>query len=220
MKKALLFGLGLLILPLADPALAKTAVNCAKPTLESVRLLCKANEIKARRVQTTVGAAVVGAVLGNLLAQQNGGNRTNATVAGAVAGGLTGYWLNVQNEIAAKNASQSARAGELKAKAAADAKAQRASATKLHAELKTVLLRSPGAGEDPKRRQEQLAQIAQAADVGMRQAQESGQGYTAVGQGLGTPVDGKGMFASSANDFYKTRTDACAQMTRPGSYCS
>ena len=220
MQKALLFGLGLLILPLADPALAKTAINCAKPTLESVRLLCKANDIKARRVQTTMGAAVVGALLGNILAQQGGGNRTNATVAGVVAGGLTGYWLSVQNEIAAQNASQSARATEVKARATADAKAQRTSATNLHAELKTVLLRSPSAGEDPKRHQEELAQIAQAADVGMRQAQQSGQGYTAVGQGLGTPVDGKGMFASSANDFYKTRTDACAQMTQPGSYCS
>ncbi len=220
MQKSFLFGLSLLILPLASPVFANTAINCAKPTAESVRLLCKANDIKARRVQTTVGAAVVGALLGNILAQQSGGNRTNATVAGAVAGGLTGYWLSVQNEISAKNASQSARAAELKTKAATDAKAQRTSASNLHTELKTVLLRSPGAGEDPKRHQEQLAQIAQAADLGMRQAQESGQGYTAVGQGLGTPVDGKGMFAASANDFYKTRTDACAQMTRPGSYCS
>ena len=220
MQKALIFGLGLLILPLAEPTAANATVNCTKPTLESVRLLCKSNEIKARRVQTTAGAAIAGALLGNILAQQSGGNRTNAIVAMAAAGGLTGYWLSVQNEIAAKNASQSARAAELKARAAADAKAQRTSATNLHAELKTVLLRSPGAGEDPKRHQEELAQIAQAADVGMRQAQQSGQGYTAVGQGLGTPVDGKGMFASSANDFYKTRTDACAKMTRPGSYCS
>ena len=220
MRKALLLCLSLLFLQAADPAMAKLTVNCAKPTLESERLLCQASAIKARRVQTTIGAAVLGALLGNLTAQQSGGNRTTGTVAGAVAGGLTGYWLNLQNEIAAKNASQTARAAEIKARASSEAKRQRTSATNLHAELKTVLLRSPSAGEDPARHQEELAQIAQAADIGLRQAQQSAQGYTSVGQGLGTPLDGNSLFAPSTNDFYKTKNDACAQLTRPGSYCS
>ncbi len=212
MRKALILSALLLW---SHPA-AANKLNCTNPTLESVRLLCKANEIKARRVQTVVGGALAGALLGNLLAKQNGGNADQATIAGALAGGLTGYWLSMQNEIKAKNASASAQAAEVKARAAAEVKRQRASATTLRAELKTVLLRS---SDDPKKREAALAQIAQAANLGVRQAQDSAQGYTQVGAGLGTNVNGNSMFANTATDFNRTRMDACSQLARPGSYC-
>lgn len=205
----------LLCLGLASPAISGT-LNCTKPTLESVRLLCKANEIKARRVQTVVGGAIAGALIGKLLAQGNSGNDDQAVIAGAIAGGLTGYWLNLQNEIAAKAASQKARAAEIKAHAAAEAKRQRASATNLRTELKTVLLRS---SDDPKKREAALAQIAQAASLGVRQAQDSAKGYTQVGAGLGTQVNGNSLFAQTATDFNRTRVEACSQLTRPGAYC-
>jgi uncharacterized protein YcfJ len=211
MRKALILSALLLW---SHPAVAK--LDCANPTLESVRLLCKANEIKARRVQTVVGGALAGALLGNLLAKQNGGNADQAMIAGAVAGGLTGYWLSMQNEIKANNASARAQAAEVKARAAADVKRQRASVTTLRAELKTVLLRS---SDDPKKREAALAQIAQAAHLGVRQAQDSAKGYTQVGAGLGTNVNGNQMFASTATDFNRTRIEACSQLARPGSYC-
>lgn len=220
MKKHLILALSLVLMALAVPALADTTLNCAKPPLESVRLLCQASAIKARRVQTVIGGAVVGALLGNLMAGVNGYNRTNATIAGAAAGGLGGYWLSVQNEIASKNASQTAQSAELKTRAAADAKSQKKSAASLKGELKTVLLRSPGTAADEQKRQAAIAQIAQAADLGAKQAQDSGQGYTAVGNQLGTPVDAKPMFASTASDFSATKNDACARLTHPGSYCS
>jgi outer membrane lipoprotein SlyB len=216
MRKTLVLCLGLLVAGAGDPALANQTLNCANPTLESVRLLCKANEIKARRVQTVVGGALAGALIGNLLAKQNGGNADQATIAGALAGGLTGYWLSVQNEIAAKTASQSARAAEVKARAAAEVRRQKASAVNLRAELKTVLLRS---SDDPKKREAALAQIAQAANLGVRQAQDSAKGYTQVGAGLGTQVNGNNMFAATATDFNRTRVEACAQLARPGAYC-
>ena len=215
MRKMNLILSGLLCLGLATPALSAT-LNCAKPPSESVRLLCKANEIKARRVQTVIGGAIAGALLGNLLARQNGGNADQAMIAGALAGGLTGYWLNLQNEIAAKSASQKARAAEVKARAASEAKIQRASAANLHTELKTVLLRS---SDDPKKREAAIAQVAQAAALGLQQAQDSAKGYTKVGEGLGAPVNGNSVFASSANDFNRTRVEACAQLTHPGAYC-
>lgn len=202
------------------PAHSGTTLNCAKPPLESVRLLCQANAIKARRVQTVIGGAVVGALLGNLMAKATGGSRTDSTIAGAAAGGLAGYWLSVQNEIAKKSASQTAQAAELKARAVADASVQKKSAAALKGELKTVLLRSPGTAADEQKRQAAIAQIAQAADLGAKQASDSGQGYTAVGQQLGTPVDARPMFAATASDFGKTKQDACARLTRPGSYCS
>lgn len=211
----LVFGLMVSLHP--GTAWSFTSVNCTNPTVESARLLCKANEIRARRVQTVLGSALTGAVLGNLLARQSGGNANQSTVIGAIAGGLTGYWMSMQNEIAAKTASQKARKTELKARAASDAKRQRTSATNLHTELRTVLLRS---GDDPKKREASIAQVAQAANLGLRQAQDSAQGYTRVGDGLGAPVDGNSMFASTANDFNRTRTEACAQLARPGSYCS
>lgn len=216
MRSVLLFLFGLTMAHIPDAALANS-LNCTNPTVESVRLLCKANEIKARRVQTVVGGALAGALIANLFAKQNGGNTDHATLLGAVAGGLSGYWLSVQNEIAANNASQIARAAELKARVAAEAKRQRTSATNLHTELRTVLLRS---GDDPKKREAAIAQVAQAADLGLRQAQDSAQGYTRVGDGLGTPVNGNSSFATAANSFYSTRNEACGQMTRPGSYCS
>jgi len=215
MQKALVLCAALLMMPAALPAFANT-LSCSNPTLESVRLLCKANEIKARRVQTVVGGALAGALLGNLLAKQNGGNTDQATIAGALAGGLTGYWLSIENEIKAKTASASARAAEVKARAAADVQRQRASATNLRAELKTVLLRS---SDDPKKREAQIAQIAQAANLGIRQAQDSAQGYTRVGAGVGANVNGNSMFAATATDFNRTRTEACSQLARPGSYC-
>lgn len=213
MRKSLVLCAGLLLAQFAEPAFA---LSCTKPTLESVRLLCKANEIKARRVQTVVGGALAGALIGNLLAKKGGGNADQAMIAGALAGGLTGYWLSVENEIKAKAASQSARNAEVKARAAAEVKRQRASATNLRAELKTVLLRS---SDDPKKRQAEIAQIAQAANLGIRQAQDSAQGYTRVGAGLGTTVNGNSLFASTATDFNRTRADACAQLARPGNYC-
>ncbi len=216
MRGILMFFFGLMVAQAPGAALA-TALNCTNPTVESVRLLCKANEIKARRVQTVVGGALAGALLGNLLAKQNGGNTDQATLLGAVAGGLSGYWLSVRNEISANNASQTARAAELRARVAAEAKRQRTSATNLHTELRTVLLRS---GDDPKKREAAIAQVAQAANLGLRQAQDSAQGYTRVGEGLGTPVNGNSTFATAVNSFYSTRNEACAQMSRPGSYCS
>ena len=219
MRKSILSTLTL-CLALGGSLAGATTLSCTNPTLESVRLLCKANEIKSRRVQTALGGALVGALLGNILAQQSGGSRTDATIAGAVAGGLTGYWLNLQNEIAAKNASQSARAAEVKAQASAEAKRQRVSATNLHTELRTVLLKSPAVSTDPIKREAQIAQIAAAANVGVAQAQQSAQGYTKVGDGLGTPVNGNSLFASTANDFGKTRQEACAQLTRPIPSCA
>ena len=216
MRKTFALCIGLMFAGLGAPVLANPPLNCAKPTLESVRLLCKANEIKARRVQTVVGGAIAGALLGNLLAKQSGGNTDQATIAGALAGGLTGYWLSVENEIKAKSASQSARAAEVKARAATEVKRQRASAVNLRAELKTVMLRS---SDDPKKREAALAQIAQAASLGVRQAQDSAKGYTQVGAGLGTPVNGNSLFAQTATDFNRTRVEACSQLTRPGAYC-
>ncbi len=159
MRKILL----ILLLALLPGMAVAGSLNCTQPPLESVRLLCKANEIKARRVQTVIGGALAGALLGNLLAQQNGGNPK---------------------------------------------------ATNLHTELRTVLLRS---SDDPKKRE---AAISQVADLGLLQAQDSAQGYTRVGDGLGAPVNGNGSFAPAANSFYSTRNEACAQLTRPGSYCS
>ena len=213
MRKTKFILAALLTLGLTTPALSGT-LNCTNPTLESVRLLCKANEIKARRVQTVVGGAIAGAVIGKLL--NRGGNDDQAMIAGAIAGGLTGYWLNLQNEIAAKNASQKARAAEVKARAAAEAKRQRASAASLRTELKTVLLRS---SDDPKKREAAIAQVAQAAALGVQEAQNSAKGYTRVGEGLGAPVNGSSVFAASASDYNKTRLEACSQMARPGTYC-
>ena len=209
-----------ILFALLAAAPSDAVTNCTKPTLESQRLLCQASAIKARRVQTVVGGAVVGALLGNLMAKATGGSRTDATIAGAAAGGLAGYWLSVQNEIAKKTASQTAQSAELKARAVADAAVQKKSAASLKGELKTVLLRSPGTAADEQKRQAAIAQIAQAADLGAKQASDSGQGYTAVGQQLGTPVDARPMFAATASDFGKTKQDACARLTRPGSYCS
>ena len=216
MRAVTLIFSGLLCLSLGAPAASGT-LNCGRPALESVRLLCKANEIKARRVQTVVGGAIAGALIGKLLAQGNSGNDDQAVIAGAIAGGLTGYWMNLQNEIAAKNASQKARAAEIKAHAASEAKRQRASAANLKTELKTVLLRS---SDDPKKREAAIAQVAQAAALGVRQAQDSAKGYSKVGEGLGAPVDGNNLFAASANDFNRTRVEACSQLAQPGSYCS
>lgn len=219
MRKLFLLSIALLLLQAFDAA-AATRINCAKPAKESERLLCQADKIKARRVGSTVGAAVVGALLGNLGALATGGDRSQATVAGAVAGGLSGYWLSMQNEIEARHASQAAQSKELKALATRDAKVQKASAKQLKAELKTVLLRTPGASEDAKRRQEEIAQIASAAALGQRQAQQSAQGYAAVGNGIGAPLNGNSLFAATANDFGQTRQAACAKLTRPGSACS
>lgn len=213
MRKMNLILSALLCLGLASPAFSGT-LNCTKPTLESVRLLCKANEIKARRVQTVVGGAIAGALIGKIL--NKNGNDDQAMIAGAIAGGLTGYWMNLQNEIAAKAASQKARAAEIKAHAAAEAKRQRASAANLRTELKTVLLRS---SDDPKKREAAIAQVAQAAALGLRQAQDSAKGYTKVGDGLGAPVNGNSVFASTATDFNTTRVNACAELAQPGAYC-
>ena len=169
MRKLILLSLTLLLLQGVEAA-AAPKINCAKPAKESERLLCQAEQIKARRVGSAVGGAVVGAVLGNLLAKA--------------------------------------------------AKRQKTSAVQLKAELKTVLLRSPGASEDAKRRQEEIAQIAAAADLGQRQAAQSAQGYAAVGNGIGAPLNGNSLFAATANDFGRTRQAACAQLTRKGSVCS
>ena len=76
---------------LTAPAHSGTALNCAKPPLESVRLLCQADAIKARRVPTVIGGAVGGGLLGNLMAKATGGSRSDATIALAAAGGLAGY---------------------------------------------------------------------------------------------------------------------------------
>ena len=196
------------------------ALNCAAPRVESEALMCQANVIRQRRVQTVVAGAVVGALLGNLRAGGSGGDRTGATVAGAMAGGLAGYWLSISNEIKANNASDSARKNEVRARASAEARRQRTSASNLNAELKLALLRSPSTAQDPKKREAQLAQIAQAANLGVQQAQDSGQGYTKVSQQLNTPVDAQPMFAPAASSFQQTRNKACSQMQRPGSYCS
>jgi hypothetical protein len=183
------------------------ALNCAAPRVESEALMCQANVIRQRRVQTVVAGG-------------SGGDRTGATVAGAMAGGLAGYWLSVSNEIKANNASDSARKNEVRARASAEARRQRTSASNLNAELKLALLRSPSTAQDPKKREAQLAQIAQAANLGVQQAQDSGQGYTKVSQQLNTPVDAQPMFAPAASSFQQTRNKACSQMQRPGSYCS
>ena len=154
------------------------------------------------------------------MAKASGGSRTDATIAGAAAGGLAGYWLSVQNEIAKKTASQTAQAAELKARAVADAAVQKKSEASLKGALKTVLLRSPGTAADEQKRQAAITQIAQAADLEAKQASDSGQGYTAVGQQLGTPVDARPMCATTASDLGRTKQDACAKLTHPGSFCS
>ena len=205
---------------LAAGPMAAGTLNCQAPRLESEALLCQADVIKKRRVQTVVAGAVVGALLGNLLAKNSGGDRTTATALGAVAGGLTGYWLSVENEIKANKASDKARQSEIKARAAAEAKRQKTSASHLNDELKVALLRSPSAADDPKKREAQLAQIAKAANLGAQQAQDSGQGYTQVSQHLNTPVDARPMFAPAASSFQSTKAKACGQMQHPGSYCS
>ncbi len=213
---------GVLILGLSlhsGPAFAGY-LNCAAPKVESEALLCQANAIRQRRVGTVIGGAVAGAILGNLLAQSNGGDRTGATVAGAMAGGLAGYWLSVQNEIQANKASDAARKTEVKARAYTEAKRQKTSASNLNSELKLALLRSPSTAQDPKKREAQLAQIAQAANLGVQQAQDSGQGYTQVAAQMNTPVDARPLFAPAASSFQQTRIKACSQMQSPGSYCS
>ncbi len=203
----------------AGPVSSET-LNCKAPRVESEALLCQAEVIKKRRVQTVVAGAVVGALLGNLLAKGNGGDRTAATAAGALAGGLTGYWLSVENEIKATKASDKARKSEIQARASAEAKRQKTSASHLNDELKVALLRSPSAADDPKKREAQLAQIAKAANLGAQQAQDSGQGYTQVAQHLDAPVDARPMFAPAASSFQSTKAKACSQMQHPGSYCS
>lgn len=200
--------------------LSAEALNCSAPRLESEALLCQANVIKQRRTQTVIAGAVVGALLGNLLAKSSGGNRTSATAMGALAGGLTGYWLSVENEITKTKASDKARRSEVQARAAAEVKRQKTSASHLNEELKVALLRSPSAADDPKRREAQLAQIAKAANLGAQQAQDSGQGYTQVAQQMNTPVDARPMFAPAATSFQNTKVKACSQMQHPGSYCS
>lgn len=194
-------------------------LNCAAPRVESEALLCQANVIRQRRIGTVVSGAVMGALLGNLMAQGSGGDRTGATVAGAMAGGLAGYWLSVQNEIQADQASDAARKSELKARAYTEAKRQKTSAANLNSELKLTLLRSPSTAQDPQKREAQLAQIAQAANLGIQQAQDSGQGYTQVAAQMNTPVDAQPMFTPTANSFAQTRAKACSQMQNPGNYC-
>lgn len=206
-------------LSLAGPVSA-TVLNCAKPKVESEALLCQANAIRQRRAGTVAMGAIAGALLGNLLAQNTGGDRTAGTVAGAMAGGLAGYWLSVQNEIEATKASASARKTEVKARASVEARRQKTSASNLNKELKLALLRSPSTADDPKKREAQLAQIAQAAKLGAQQAQDSGTGYTQVSQQMNTPVDARPMFASTAASFQQTRNQACSQMQHPGSICS
>lgn len=204
---------------LAAPVQADT-MNCAAPRLESEALLCQANVIRQRRVGTVVLGAAVGAVFGSLLAKNNGGNRTSAALTGAMAGGLAGYWLSVQNEIEKNKASAAARKTEVKVRAAAEAKRQRTSATHLSSELRVALLRSPSSANDPKKREAELAQIAKAANLGVQQAQDSGNGYTQVSQQMNTPVDARPMFTPTAASFKQTRDKACSQMQHPGSYCS
>ena len=206
-------------LSLAGPVSA-TLLNCAKPKFESEALLCQANAIRQRRAGTVAMGAIAGALLGNLLAQNSGGDRTAGTVAGAMAGGLAGYWLSVQNEIEAIKASASARKIEVKARASMEARRQKTSASNLNKELKLALLRSPSTADDPKKREAQLAQIAQAAKLGAQQAQDSGTGYTQVSQQMNTPVDARPMFAATAASFQQTRNQACSQMQHPGSICS
>jgi hypothetical protein len=204
---------------LATPVHADT-LNCAAPRLESEALLCQANVIRQRRVGTVVLGAAVGALLGNLVAKNSGGDRTAATVTGAMAGGLAGYWLSVQNEIEKTKASAAARKTEVKVRAAAEARRQKTSASHLSSELKVALLRSPSSANDPKKREAELAQIAKAANLGVQQAQDSGNGYTQVSQQMNTPVDARPMFAPTAASFKQTRDKACSQMQNPGSYCS
>ena len=208
-----------LTLSVVGPAGA-TALNCAAPKLESEALLCQANVIRQRRAGTVAAGAIVGALLGNLMAQNSGGDRTTGTIAGALAGGLAGYWLSVQNEIEKTKASNAARLTEVRARAAAEARRQKASASNLNHELKLALLRSPSTAADPKKREAQLAQIAQAAQLGAQQAQDSGTGYTQVSQQMNTPVDARPMFAPTAASFTQTRNQACSQMQHPGSFCS
>ena len=208
-----------LALWMVEPIAAAT-LNCAAPKLESEALLCQASAIRQRRAGTVAIGAIAGALIGNLLAQNSGGDRTTATVAGAMAGGLAGYWLSVQNEIEKTKASDSARLSEVRARASAEAKRQKASASNLNKELKLALLRSPSSADDPKKREAQLAQIAQAAQLGVQQAQDSGTGYTQVSQQMNTPVDARPMFAPTAASFQQTRNNACSQMQHPGSYCS
>lgn len=205
---------------LALGATGAASASCSAPKLESEALLCQANAIKQRRVQTVVAGAVVGALIGNLLTNPGGGDKTRATIEGAMAGGLAGYWLSVQNEIEKTKASDAARKTEVKARAAAEAKRQKASASKLNSELKLALLRSPSTAEDPKKREEQLAQIAKAANLGAQQAKDSGEGYTQVSQQMNTPVDARPMFTPTASSFAQTKAKACSQMQHPGSYCS
>ena len=205
-------------LSMVVPAQA-TALNCAAPKYESEVLLCQASLIRQRRAGTVAAGAIIGALVGNLLAQNSGGDRTTGTIAGALAGGLAGYWLSVQNEIEKTKASDSARKSEVTARASAEARRQKTSASNLNKELKLALLRSPSTASDPKKREAQLAQIAQAANLGVQQAQDSGTGYTQVSQQMNTPVDARPMFASTAASFQNTRNQACSQMQHPGSFC-
>lgn len=101
-----------------------------------------------------------------------------------------------------------------------EARRQKTSASNLNKELKLALLRSPSTADDPKKREAQLAQIAQAAKLGAQQAQDSGTGYTQVSQQMNTPVDARPMFASTAASFQQTQKQACSQMQHPGSVCS
>ncbi len=201
---------------LAQPVLA----DCAAPKLASEALLCQADQIRARRAGTVIGGALAGALIGNLLTQGGGGDKTRATVAGALAGGLAGYWLSVSNEIKAKKASDAARASEVKSRAVRDAKAQKTQAAALKSELKVALLRSPSTNEDAKKREEHLASIAKAAQLGAQNAQDSGNGYTNVAADLGSSYDARPGFASTAASYQDIKAKACAGMTRPGNYCS
>lgn len=108
-----------LLLGCAPTSSQYTPEVCTQTRLESVRLMCRADSIRAKRVQYSAGGAVIGAMLGGAVVAADGGDAGKGALAGAVAGSLVGYWLNQRNAIAQEHASVSARAQELDRRAAA-----------------------------------------------------------------------------------------------------
>lgn len=178
----------MLISGCAGTAIDVSSGMCAQPRFASERLICLERKLKSETVQYSVGGALLGAALGAVVADMNGEDKRNGALIGAAAGGLAGYWLNVQRQIQANNASKSAQATELALLSAEREKQMNAELLALRAELATVRRL-----KDADEKRIRLLQIQMAAQNGASYSQESRDGAAAVGEGLGIdPPDQSG----------------------------
>lgn len=117
LARSLTLLLYLILVNCAPATREVSASDCAATRLESVKLLCRADSIRAQRVQYSAGGALIGGVLGGAIVAADGGDTNKGIIAGAIAGALVGYWLNERNAIVQEHASMRARVGELQRRA-------------------------------------------------------------------------------------------------------